>query len=430
MNGANRVGQSEAAAATGLSVGGTYVDGRRAVRAARARAPLPQPRLSGRRGRRFESTVDAGEGRVDVAVTVDEGARHVVHSVRTTGVESTREATRGTGDRGSSQDRPRAQLSPKRPGAGSTTSARSAPPKSHSPRSGTRDQTPRCPSTPSSRSRNRAASCSSTASRRRTSTSPLFDQRVTSGGVAADLRDRNFLGRGWTLGAGLRYEPSFRSARVLTSVPADRIQAHPHQRLCRHSHRGARPHRRRHPPRRRDGADDRAAMAAATAGRAVLGLSVQRPRHQFRGRATRTRAVIDFDGLPRRARRRHRRRPARQHVRREAGWLFSTSAEWGLRALGSDFDYLRTLVRGSYYQPRRSADAGLECPLGQPAAFGGQPPVSVLDIFYQAGGTQTVRGYKQDSLSAYTSGAGQRGRSAAPSCSCSTRRSGSRCSGC
>ena len=41
-----------------------------------------------------------------------------------------------------------------------------------------------------------------------------FDQRVTSGGIAADLRDRNFLGRGWTLGAGARYEPSFWSTRA------------------------------------------------------------------------------------------------------------------------------------------------------------------------------------------------------------------------
>ena len=31
----------------------------------------------------------------------------------------------------------------------------------------------------------------------------------------------------------------------------------------------------------------------------------------------------------------------------------------------------------------------------------GDPPITVLDIFFTAGGTQTVRGFKQDSLSAY-----------------------------
>ena len=32
---------------------------------------------------------------------------------------------------------------------------------------------------------------------------------------------------------------------------------------------------------------------------------------------------------------------------------------------------------------------------------GGTPPLTVFDLFFKAGGTQTVRGYKQDELSAY-----------------------------
>ena len=84
------------------------------------------------------------------------------------------------------------------------------------------------------------------------------------------------------------------------------------------------------------------------------------------------------------------------------GWLFSTSAEWGLQAVGSDFDYLRTLVRGSFYQPLGPLTLASNARWGNLQPFGGRPPITVLDIFYQAGGTQTVRGYKQDSLSAYT----------------------------
>ena len=84
------------------------------------------------------------------------------------------------------------------------------------------------------------------------------------------------------------------------------------------------------------------------------------------------------------------------------GWLFSTSAEWGLQAVGSDFDYLRTMVRGSFYQPLGPLTLASNARWGNLQPFSGQPPVTVLDIFYKAGGAQTVRGYKEDALSAYT----------------------------
>ena len=49
--------------------------------------------------------------------------------------------------------------------------------------------------------------------------SSALDQRTNALGAAADIRDRNFLGRGMSLGGGLRYEPGLRSARALFSVP-------------------------------------------------------------------------------------------------------------------------------------------------------------------------------------------------------------------
>ncbi len=52
-----------------------------------------------------------------------------------------------------------------------------------------------------------------------------LDQRTTAMGFAADLRDRNFLGRGMSLGGGLRYEPDLTSARALFSVPP--LSRHP-----------------------------------------------------------------------------------------------------------------------------------------------------------------------------------------------------------
>ena len=83
------------------------------------------------------------------------------------------------------------------------------------------------------------------------------------------------------------------------------------------------------------------------------------------------------------------------------GWFYSTSLQWGLRALGSDFDYLRTLIRGSYYQPIGPVVLASNARWGHLQPLGGTPPLTVFDLFFKAGGTQTVRGYKQDELSAY-----------------------------
>ncbi|MGE5814725.1 MAG: translocation/assembly module TamB domain-containing protein, partial [Acidobacteriota bacterium] len=46
-----------------------------------------------------------------------------------------------------------------------------------------------------------------------------LSQRANAMGFAGDLRDRNFLGRGMSLGGGLRYESDLRSARSLFAVP-------------------------------------------------------------------------------------------------------------------------------------------------------------------------------------------------------------------
>ena len=192
--------------------------------------------------------MNAGEGRVDVAVTVNEGARYVVRTVQTTGVESTREATVERATR----------IEPGSPASPAVAEAtrRRALRHRHVPLRRGHVRTGRG----HDRRRNGA--------RRRRRHAPgvealpvpvrhrgdepvqsLFDQRVTSGGVAADLRDRNFLGRGWTLGAGIRYEPSFRSARVLASVPRLRSKRIRTNIYVGREQRGARPDRGRDPPR-------------------------------------------------------------------------------------------------------------------------------------------------------------------------------------
>ena len=83
------------------------------------------------------------------------------------------------------------------------------------------------------------------------------------------------------------------------------------------------------------------------------------------------------------------------------GWFGSASLQWGERGLASDLDYLRTLVRGSYYQPLGRIVLAGNLRWGRLLPLGGVPPLTVFDLFFNAGGTETVRGYSQDELSAY-----------------------------
>jgi outer membrane protein assembly factor BamA len=83
------------------------------------------------------------------------------------------------------------------------------------------------------------------------------------------------------------------------------------------------------------------------------------------------------------------------------GWLTSMTVEWGLQAIGSDFDYLRTTARGSYFLPVGPVTLASNVRWGDVTALKGTPTLIGLDLFYTAGGTQTVRGYEQDSLSAF-----------------------------
>ena len=83
------------------------------------------------------------------------------------------------------------------------------------------------------------------------------------------------------------------------------------------------------------------------------------------------------------------------------GWFNSVSLQWGRRELGSAFDYLRTLIRGSYYQPLGPIVLAGNMRLGRLLPRGGDVPLTVFDLFFNAGGSESVRGYSQDSLSGY-----------------------------
>ena len=71
-----------------------------------------------------------------------------------------------------------------------------------------------------------------------------------------------------------------------------------------------------------------------------------------------------------------------------------------MESAGSDLDYVRYLLRQSYYQPLGRLTAAGSVRYGTIQKTAGTTPISIIDLFFNAGGTNTVRGYAEDSLSA------------------------------
>ena len=226
-----------------------------------------------------------------------------------------------------------------------------------------------------------------------------LDQRTNAFGVAADIRDRNFLGRGMSLGGGLRYEPDLRSARSLFSVPT--FKRRPIRTNVFLNARSEAQH-----DEQLDTQDDEVNLTVEQRWRAsraieyswgfssewrdaqLTDLTAQQTL-QFNGilASLNGAAVID-------------RRDSFFDAKR--GWFGSASLQWGQQMLGSDVDYLRTLIRGSYYQPLGPVVLAGNMRWGQLATFGIPSTLTIFDLFFNAGGTESVRGYSQDALSAYS----------------------------
>jgi outer membrane protein assembly factor BamA len=82
------------------------------------------------------------------------------------------------------------------------------------------------------------------------------------------------------------------------------------------------------------------------------------------------------------------------------GLFHSSSFQFGVQSLASDLGYVRYLLRQSYYQPLGKLTAAGNVRYGTIHAYSGTAPVSVIDVLFNAGGTNSVRGYPEDSLSA------------------------------
>jgi outer membrane protein assembly factor BamA len=83
------------------------------------------------------------------------------------------------------------------------------------------------------------------------------------------------------------------------------------------------------------------------------------------------------------------------------GLFHSSSVQFGVEPFGSDLSFLRYLLRQSYYQPLGKLTAAGSIRYGTMRGFSGTTPISILDLLFEAGGTNTVRGYSEESLSAF-----------------------------
>ncbi len=365
VEGVSAVRQQDAQAALGLEIGSSFAEG--AERAARVRLERYY-RDSGYRNARVDATtrVAAQDGRVDLSFTVAEGQLYVVRGVRVEGVESTndslvdRAVTIKPGAAAGQSEATETERQLYRLGTFRAAAVRFEP----------------VPSTASEKTVAVDAVVAVQEARKyllryglalSSEYEAVLDEDLESVGVAADLRDRNFLGRGISLGLGTRVEKDLASIRGLLSLP--RLASLPLRTNLSLT------------LRKEDETSD--AGTVYSDDEANLTLEQRwRPRGWLElawGYSASGRAIafelpegptrpISFDGLF-----------ASMNAsavldRRDSvfdptrGWFYSTSLQWGLRPLGSDFDYLRTMIRGSYLSADRPGCPRDECPMGEPCA--------------------------------------------------------------
>jgi outer membrane protein assembly factor BamA len=83
------------------------------------------------------------------------------------------------------------------------------------------------------------------------------------------------------------------------------------------------------------------------------------------------------------------------------GYFFSSGLDVGLQALGSEIDYTRYLLQQFAFFPAGPVVFASAVRWGTLHTFGPENLLSA-DLRFKAGGSNTVRGYPQDSLSAFT----------------------------
>jgi outer membrane protein assembly factor BamA len=220
----------------------------------------------------------------------------------------------------------------------------------------------------------------------------------TAMGVSVELRDRNFLGRAFQASVGAHWDPDLQIAGLLLSSPrlfGKRVRTNVYARDRREQDTAESAsvpeggtiddHRRELTVEQR--------WRPAPSWELVWGYKIASRRFVIDGQfdvggllaGPVVSVIVDRRDTPFDATR---------------GLFHSSSLQFGVPSLGSDFGYVRYLLRQSYYQPLGPLTAAGSLRFGTIQGYAGVAPVSIVDLFFNAGGTNSVRGYPEDSLSA------------------------------
>ncbi len=215
-------------------------------------------------------------------------------------------------------------------------------------------------------------------------------------GATVEIRDRNFLGRAWQASLGTHYEKDFRTYMFLISAPrffgrSLQTTLFARERLETESNDTSSILDRRHEltltQRKHLGGGLDLSWGYDVLDRVFL-VTTPDIDNDFGGVLTGPTASIAVD-----------RRDSPFDATR--GWFHSSSVQVGL-PFGANLGYVRFLTRQSFYQPFGPVTLAGNVRFGMMEGYSGTPPLTILDQFFEAGGSNSVRGYSEGQLSALT----------------------------
>ena len=227
---------------------------------------------------------------------------------------------------------------------------------------------------------------------------PVFENFENAVGVAADVRDGNVFGRGMSMSLGGRYEADHTSARALFSVPtlgSRRIRTNVYWSWLDET----------------ENAPDGSTLDSVTQSASVEQRWLPRPwldvswgytisDRRFDLLSVTTMSTAGSDGILASLNGAVivDRRDNVSDTKR--GWFHSSSVQQGAAFIGSDLQYSRYLGRAFVYVPFGRLVSATGARAGWIWNLAGTPVLDAFDLLFNAGGSQTVRGYAQDQLSA------------------------------
>ena len=227
---------------------------------------------------------------------------------------------------------------------------------------------------------------------------PVFQNFENAVGVAADVRDRNLFGRGMSLSLGGRYDHNVQSMRALYTVPSlwsrpirtnvyvgwrDQKSVAGDGSVIDEISRSASVEQRWRPRSWMD------VSWGYTVSANRFSAPTAQPLSAFwsDGTLAAIYGAVVFD----------RRDNVLDTTR---GWFHSSSLQEGARVIGSDLRYTRYVGQVFFYAPAGPLVSATAVRFGSLGNMAGNEALAATDLLFKTGGSQTVRGYAQDGLSA------------------------------